>query len=151
MENLANNVQEEHSLTGNAAIRGYLIETAKWGKFLAIVGFVGVGFLVLLAIFMMIGFSVFSKLPQTRFPMWPLGFLYIVLAVVYFYPVNYLYQYAVQIRKGLEYNNMPTIISGFRNLKSLFKFMGILMIVLLSLYGVILLIAAPVLMFLKQG
>jgi hypothetical protein len=123
------------------------METAKWGKFLAIVGYVSIGILILIAIFMMIGLSTMSNLTGAEFPMGVFGFMYIIIGALYYFPVNYLYKYAVQIKKGLKSNDITTITAGFQNLKSLFKFMAIVTIVILSIYGLMLLVAVPTMLF----
>ena len=145
MDNLENNVQPENSFI-TTEINDYLSETSKWGKFLAIVGYVGMGIMVLLALFVMFGFSQISKFSGVGFPMGMIGFLYIIIAVVYYFPVNYLYRYSVHIKQGLNSNDLSSITSGFRNLKSLFKFMGIFTIVILSIYALILVIALPMML-----
>ena len=110
------------------------------------------GILILFALFMMIGFSQLSGVPNSVFPVNMIGFIYIILAAIYYFPVNYLYQYSVRIKQGLNSEDLPTIITGFRNLKSLFRFTGIFTIVVLSIYGVILLIVLPItLFFFKEG
>lgn len=149
MENFDNNVQGEHSFINSTKITNYLLETAKWGKFLAIVGYVSIGLLGLLAIFMMIGLSAMSDFSGTDFPMGAFGFFYIIMGALYYFPVTYLYQYAVQIKKGLKSNDITTITSSFQNLKSLFKFMAIVTIVIFSIYGLMLLVAIPTILLLK--
>lgn len=149
MENFDNNVQGGHTFINSTEITNYLLETAKWGKFLAIVGYVSIGLLGLLAIFMMIGFSTISELSGADFPMGAFGFFYIIMGAMYYFPVTYLYKYAVQMKKGLKSNDITTITSGFQNLKSLFKFMAIVTIVIFSIYGLMLLVAIPTILFLK--
>lgn len=148
MENFDNNVQGEHTFMNSTEIKSYLMETSKWGKFLAITGYVSIGLLGLLAIFMMIGLSGLSDLTGTQFPMGAFGFFYIIMGAVYYFPVTYLYQYSVQIKKGLKSNDSATITAGFQNLKSLFKFMAIVTIVILSIYGLMLLVAIPTMLYL---
>lgn len=150
MENTENKEQNETSFTSNSAINEYLIATSKWGKFLAIMGYIGMGILILIAILMMFGLSSLGKVSGIKFPVALMGFVYIILAVVYYFPVNYLYKFSVRIKKGLNTKDLPTIESGFRNLKSLFKFMGILTIVIISIYGLLLIIAVPVMLLLKH-
>ena len=142
-------MQGEHTFMNSTEITNYLMETAKWGKFLAITGYVSIGLLALLAIFMMIGMSTMSDFSGTDFPMGAVGFIYIIMGAVYYFPVTYLYKYAVQIKKGLQSNDPTTITAGFQNLKSLFKFMAIVTIVILSIYGLMLLVAVPLMLFLK--
>jgi hypothetical protein len=149
MDNFEHKPLDENSLIGNAEINGYLFETSKWGKFLAIIGYIGMVLLVLLGIFMMLGLSHFGNLPDTGFPMGVFGLLYIFIALIYYFPVNYLYKFSVQIKQGLQTKDTPTVTSGFQNLKSLFKFMGIFTIVILSIYGLLLLIAIPTMLLLR--
>jgi uncharacterized membrane protein len=143
MENEINPVQHGNSIEINPVMQGFLIETAKWGKFLAIVGFVMLGLLVLFAVIAMAGMSFLSSMSGAGVPMALFGLIYLVIAALYFFPVFYLFKFSVQLRKGLESVNQSLVTDGFENLKSLFKFMGILMIVVLSLYAIILLIAIP--------
>ena len=149
MENLENTEAGENIFISNAQITDYLMETSKWGKFLAIVGYVGIGILILIAIFMMIGFSKLSNIVDTGFPMGAFGFIYIIMGALYYFPVSYLYKYSVAIKKGLDSKDITTITAGFENLKSLFKFMAIFTIVILSIYGLMLLVAVPTILLLK--
>ena len=149
MENFDNNVQGGHTFINSTEITNYLMETAKWGKFLAIVGYVSIGILILIAIFMMIGMSTISEFSGADFPMGAVGFFYIVIGAMYYFPITYLYKYAVHMKKGLHSNDITTITSGFQNLKSLFKFMAIVTIVILSIYGLMLIVAVPLMLYLK--
>lgn len=150
MDNLEKNVQFENSFITTTEINGYLLETSKWGKFLAIVGYVGLCILIILSLFIMIGFSQISKFSGVGFPMGMIGFLYIIIAVIYYFPINYLYSYSVQIKQGLNSNDLSSITAGFRNLKSLFKFLGIFTIIILSIYALILVIVLPIMLLLLK-
>ena len=78
----------------------YLKETAKWAKFLSILGFVFMGLMVIAGIFIgsfmskMTNFSSFAM----PFPSSLLSIMYIVIAVLYFMPCYYLYQFAVKTK-----------------------------------------------------
>jgi len=141
------NQQSETPIICNNVIRGYLLETSKWGKFLAIVGFVGIGLMILLGIFVMIGMSFLSEFSSKSMPMGLLGIIYIIVAVIYFFPVNYLHKFSVLIKQSLNSNDELALTSGFGNLKKMFKFMAILTIVVLSIYVLVLLIAIPSLLY----
>jgi hypothetical protein len=149
MENFENNTPVESSVLSNMKINEYLFEAAKWGKFLAIVGYVMMGLLVVLAFVMMFGVSLLSKAAGTGFPMIMIGMVYLVLAGLYFIPVTYLYKFSVQMKQAVESQDEGLYTTGFENLKSLFKFMGIFTIVMLSLYALALLIAVPMAMLFK--
>lgn len=149
MENIENNLQDENSFFNNRKIIDYLLETSKWGKFLAVVGYVLIGIFILLGMFVMFGFSQISRFTGTSYPMGLFGFLYILIAVAYYFPVNYLHKFSIHIKQGINTKSEIPLTSGFQNLKSLFKFMGIFVIVILSIYALILLIALPVMYYIK--
>jgi len=147
MENLENTQPDENQVTINNEIKAYLLETSKWGKFLAIVGFVGMGLLLLLGIVFIIGFSIFSSVPGVGFPIRIIGFIYLLISVVYYLPLKYLYNFSIQLKQGFNSINQQKVTSGFENLKSLFKFMGIFTIVVLSIYALLIIIMVPVAIF----
>jgi len=149
MENLEINQQPENAVTVNDRIREYLLETSKWGKFLAIVGFVGIGLLMLLGLIVMIGFSVFRRFSGFGFPIGAVGFIYIIIGALYIIPVNYLYRFSDQVKKGFMSNDQESVTNGFESLKSLFKFFGIFTIVVLSLYAFLLIIILPLALFFR--
>lgn len=150
MENLESNQPVESLISINNEIKHYLIETSKWAKFLSILGYIGVGFLILGGIVASIGLSIFSSISDFGFPMALVGLVYIVLGVLYYFPVSYLHKFSVQVKNGLTSNNQEAVNTGFENLKSLFKFMGIFMIVVLSIYVLALVLVLPMtLLFLK--
>jgi len=150
MENIEISNQAESSFTVSEDIKNYLLETSKWGKFLAIVGYVGMALLVVIALGVMVGFSFLGSDSEETFPMAALGLVYIVLAAIYYFPVSYLYRFSVQMKEGLATDNNQSVTTGFENLKSLFKFMGIFTIVILSIYALLLVIVLPAsLLFMK--
>ncbi|OLY91084.1 hypothetical protein SAMN05444008_11862 [Cnuella takakiae] len=124
----------------NDESRSYLLETARWGRFLAIVGFVMLGLGVLAAI--IIGLVMATQLaPFTNatftgsilpvvFPM-----VYALLAALYFFPCRNLYRFANKTKTALVVNDQETLTQAFANLKSLFKFVGVLTMVLLGFYA----------------
>jgi membrane-bound metal-dependent hydrolase YbcI (DUF457 family) len=144
MENLETTQPTESLITVNSDVKSYLLETAKWCKFLAIAGFVGMGILVLLGILVMVGLSIFRSISQTSFPMGAVGFVYIIFALIYYFPLSYMYKFSVNLKKGLNSNDQQSVNYGFENLKSLFKFMGIFTLVVLSIYALVLIIMIPV-------
>jgi len=145
MEKIDNNDQTDISvILTSDEMKSYLLEASKWGKFLAIMGYIGIGFIILVAILMTIGLSFAGNaMAGTGFPMGLVGILYLLLAVVYYFPVSYLYKFSKDIKIAILSNNTFSLTSGFGNLKSLFKFMGILTIVMISLYVLAIIIAIP--------
>ena len=147
MENIELN---EKSIELTSEIKGYLLETSKWSKFIAIVGFVGIGILAVIGILMLIGFSFLGNLYK-GVPMWIVGVVYIVMSVIYYFPTIYLYKFSTKIKQGLQLEGEMVLADGFLNLKKVFKFIGILTIVILSIYVLALLIAIPVFFFIYKS
>ncbi len=130
------------ALTISDPSRIYLRETAKWGNFLAIAGFIGSGLLVLFGLIFSFSFSALQHLPMDTMPgmlsggfSFLFGFIYILIAILYFFPSLYLYRFSNKLKMALSMNNEEELTEAFSNHKSLFKFMGILTIVTLSLYA----------------
>ncbi|WP_396218654.1 hypothetical protein [Flavobacterium sp.] len=137
MENEKQTGNFENQLT-TAAV-GFLQESAKWSKFMAIIGFIGIGLMVLVSLFMAIGFSAMgaSTMPELPFSMSVFSIIYVLFAAIYFFPVYYLYQYATKTSAALHSKNKQLLTDGLENLKSHHKFLGIFTLIIISLYGFI--------------
>jgi hypothetical protein len=143
MESLDSNIERENISFVSGEIKDYLVETAKWGKFLAIMGYIGIGFILIMALVVM-GMGSFASdiVPgMGGMNMGAFGLIYIVIGAFYFFPVYYLHQFSIKIKQGLNTPDSQSLTAGFQNLKSLFKFMGIFTLVILSLYALGILIA----------
>ena len=130
--------------------RSFLNETAKWGKFLAIIGCVLCGLIVVVALFLFFAggamTSAFKGMNSalagaaTGF----IGFIYLLLALIYYFPSKYLYDFSVYIKQALALEDQESLNYAFERLKSLYKFWAILMIILLSFYAFIIIFAVLV-------
>lgn len=119
----------------SSEIKSYLEETAKWGKFLAIVGFVFIG---LMALFSLFFGTLLSSLPGGElFPFNPMVFTipFLLIVALYFFPVLYLYRFSTKMQTALHLNNESDLTESFSNLKSLYKFTGIFTAVFLGIYA----------------
>jgi uncharacterized oligopeptide transporter (OPT) family protein len=121
----------------------YLNETRKWTMFFSILGFVFIGLMAIAAIGMLtaglIGSS-FSGFGGTGlFSI--LFFLYIIIGVLYLFPVLYLLKFSTNMKSALEGLNSNNLTVAFQNLKSHMKFVGILTIVMIALYILIIFVA----------
>ncbi|MDR3712551.1 MAG: DUF5362 family protein [Puia sp.] len=133
-------LQVDHETTS------YLGETARWAKFIAVVGFVSCG---LLAIFGLFAGSIFGASSFGNSNLFGgsgmggmigvfLTVVYVGLAVLYFFPCLYLFNFASKMKVALHNNDQIQLNTSLKNLKSCFKFMGIMLIIILGLYGLIL-------------
>ena len=123
----------------------YLKETAKWAKFLAIVGFVMLGLILLIFILMSLflsstGLSSLAGDDAAMFgAMGAAGIFFYVMVIVaiYFMPTLFLYRFATNMQVALRTEDSDSLQTSLSNIKSLFKYVGILTMIFLVLYGVI--------------
>lgn len=109
----------------------YLNFTGKWASFLAIMGFIFIGLLVIVGLYQIISFAPISaRLAMT-------GMLYLGLAFAYVFPCLYLLRFSKRIREAQQAPTKHTLEYAFENLKSFFKFTGIFTIVLTISYIVL--------------
>lgn len=147
-EETASNMPEtpkQESLVITEDIRSYIYETAKWTKFLSIIGFIGSGFLVL------VSFSVGAIISATTVFMGPnnpyaaigsgvLTVSMLLSALLYFYPSFLLFKYSNAARKAVLYEDQHSLAIAAIKMKSFFKFWGILTIIVLAIYIILFLI-----------
>lgn len=122
-------------------ILSHLRETARWARFLAIIGFVMVGFLLLAAVIlpgMMVNTN-YSELEgtfSTEITTTGIRINFIILAVLLFFPCLFLFRFANRMKDALLHNQQDSFEESFQNLKSTFKFYGILAIIVLAIYAI---------------
>ncbi len=119
--------------------RAHLAEAARWGKFLAIIGFIVCGLVVLTGIFASTLFNLllnqYDRNPYNELPATTPGFgfvmaiYYIVIAVVNFFPCLFLYRFATKMKTALTSNDQESLNLSFQNLKATFRFIGILTLI----------------------
>ncbi len=137
----------EHENTGlfeagiDEITKAHLLETARWTKFLAIIGFITVGFMLIGSFVIMVSGALFSSAlsttPLAGLGAVGLGILYLVFAALYLYPIISLYKFTTSIKTGLQTNNQELINEGFRHQKNMYRFFGILTIIVLAFYLII--------------
>lgn len=112
------------------------LEMAKWTKFLAIMGFIGMGLMILAGFFMG---SIFASLPgySAVGAISGIGFalIYILIAALYFYPTYALYKFSILIKPALSNNDIMMFNEAITYKKGMFKYMGILTIIGLCFYA----------------
>lgn len=128
--NLDSAAQGSSGLEISTNSKQYLIETSKWGLFFTVLGFIMIG-LICLAAIVMIGLS--STVGQSM-QLSIMGVAYLIFGVLYIIPVIYMMKFSNNMKKGLEMGTSSEIEEGFKNLKALFRFTGILSIVVIGLY-----------------
>ncbi len=125
------NFELNDSILINSEIKDYLLESAKWTKFLSILGFIG---LSLIVVFSILAVLAGSSIESIGFRSIWFALFYIISGVLYYFPINYLYQFSKGISQGIKSNDQESFTTALRSLKSHYKYMGIFTIVLLSFY-----------------
>lgn len=137
------------SLTIDPLIKSHLSETARWGKFLAILGFILCGLVVIIGIFFGSIFSMLATRSEVPYnsPVNSGSFgammaiVYIIIAVIYFFPCLFLYRFSSKMKTALNGNEQTDLTLAFQNLKSLFRYVGIITVIILAIYLIIFLFA----------
>ena len=132
---MQNAITELEQLTLTSRAKGFLKETAKWCKFLSILSFIGLGLLFLSSFFIS---TIYASMPQATGMPFNLGtvmtIFYILMIVIYIFPLYYLYQFSVKLKKALTSKDDEVLASAFEMLKSHYKFVGVFTIIILSIY-----------------
>lgn len=136
---------EINSLDITPESRAYLLEAAKWGRFVAIVSFVFLGLFVLMFLFMggtLMSLGLGSEMGELGI-MGGLGaFVYLLLIfALMFFPSYYMYKFSTRIITAVKSDSTLDLTEGLKNLKSLFKFYGILLAIMIAIYAVVFLFA----------
>lgn len=128
----------------------YLAEAAKWAKFLSIVGFIFCALIILMGLFAGTLMSTMFSQFQTQAP----GFgeisgtviivYYIVIAILCFFPCLFLFNFSSKMQTAIRNNDQVYLNTSFRNLKSLFKFWGILTIIWLCILVIAIIFAGVI-------
>jgi amino acid permease len=122
----------------------YLGATARWGKFLSIVGFVNCGIMVIVALLFGKNFAMLAAFGGGDLlgnSISRLGAfvttLFIVVAVIWFFPNLFLLRFSVKMQSALRDTDQIQLNASLGSLKSCFKYIGILTIVILSFYTIL--------------
>lgn len=133
-EVLDNSSRGNSGLELNPRAIEFLRETRKWANFLAVLGFIGLGIFVLTALFMGAVMGSLGRIGGSNFNGFMVSFVYIIIALIYFFPILYLYRFAAKLKMALNTNNNTALEASFQNLRSHYKFIGVLTIIMMAFY-----------------
>ena len=121
---------------------------AGWAKFLAIVGFIFSGLIILFGLILVpvvAGFNTSdTATPLTATSATVLIVFYLLMGLLYFLPNFFMFRFAKMTEEALKDNSAVELADAFANLKRTFKFVGILTIVGLAFYLLVIVGAALV-------
>jgi hypothetical protein len=128
----------------------HLNTARKWAMFLAIIGFIFLGLIIIIGLIAGTFLTAFSSgekglgIPES------LMFVPILLlALVYFFPVLYLFRFSKHTSHAIHTYDKLELHKAIKNLKYYFAYIGVLIIVIFSLYITVLIIAGSSMAFLK--
>ena len=128
----------------------HLNTARKWAMFLAIIGFIFLGIIIVVGLIAGTFLKTFS-LGDNSFGMSDSLIIIslILLALIYFFPVLFLFRFSKYISRAIQNLDKLQFHNAIKNLKLFFAYIGILIIIVLSIYIVILIIAGSSVAFLK--
>jgi hypothetical protein len=116
--------------------KNYLSEAARWARFISIVGFIFLALFVVLAIF---GGAFLSQMFMKSSNMYgnemggsfAIGIViyYLIVAFIGFFMYLFLYRFGNKMKAALATNNQDLLNGSFLNLKLLYRYLGIIMII----------------------
>ncbi len=93
MEQTTNTQQD---LVISPEIKDYLFATVKWSSFLAIIGYIAIGIMVLASLIMLMAGG------SAPFPAILLGVIYLAMAILYFFPIKFLMDFSSKTKDALQ-------------------------------------------------
>ena len=133
---------EQHDLLSNDLLinsisQENLNSAAKWGRFLSIVGFVFCGLMLIGGVLIQTIMPSFGSYSYGNPIIKYLGTVYIILAIILFFPCLYLIKFSNKMQEALRSSNQESLDNAFVNLKAMFKFYGVVTIIILCFYALI--------------
>ena len=128
-----------------------LDRTRKWTMFLAILGFIAIGVLLIVGIFTGIFLSIFNKgNTATSYPGWLVCVIIISASVINFFPMLYIYRFSRFISGVAKSHDKEELRKAFKSLRSYFTYVGIVIILALVVYVITFLALGASFNFLKD-
>lgn len=121
----------------------YLQQTVRWTKFLSIIGFIVIGIMVLAIIpfvFMSASFSALSRMSGAAMPLGLTVFIFFLILFLYIYPTLSLMRFSNYMKTAILSADQVAFSTALRHQRNLYRYLGILMIIVISFYALIFLV-----------
>jgi hypothetical protein len=125
---------ETTGLNVNESMKAELLTSAKWAKFLCIVGCVFVGIFVLIGLVAVFATSAMSEMFGFKWGGALFGIIYLAISALYIYPLIKGFQFANCSKAACITNDQQQLARSFEGMKSVLRYMGILTIICLCFY-----------------
>jgi hypothetical protein len=120
--------------------KAYLMETTRWTKFLAIMGFLTSALIFLFAILYLYANGNFKTSYNMGFSIGSFSY-FAIIAGSYIYPAYCLYKFSSLIKRGILADDKNKVTDGLRYQKNLYRYLGILTIIAIVLIIILFIIA----------
>lgn len=135
---MANPITQLEQLVVNTQSKSFLREISKWTFFFSILGFIAIAFIIIGAILMSTLYAPMLDMIGQQQGVSSISLVltitYFVMALLYVMPVLYLFKFSKKMKKAIATKNDDVLAEAFENLKSHYKFIGVLTIIMISLY-----------------
>ena len=126
----------------NQEILENLNVSRKWAMFIAIIGFIFLGLIIIIGIITSTFLFVFKPgEASSDVPGIVILAVFIILTAGYFFPVLFLYRFSKQTNHAIQTLDKKDLNKAFKNLKLYFIYMGIFFIIVLLFYVIALIVA----------
>lgn len=148
--NRMDNLIEDRKIEMGPEILDHLNSTRKWTMFLSVLGFIFLGLLIVAGLATSLFLTTFKTTEANLGITESLMILiFIIVGAIYFFPVFFLFRFSRNTRDAIQNLDQQKLKKGFRNLRLYFTYIGIMVIVVLTIYVVALLFAGASMSFLK--
>jgi uncharacterized membrane protein YjgN (DUF898 family) len=128
----------------------HLDTTRKWAMFLAIIGFIFLGLIIIIGLIAGTFLTAFNSGEKSLCIPESLMFIQLLLLIViYFFPVLFLFRFSKHTSHAIQNFDKLELHKALKNLKYYFAYLGVLIIIVFSIYIVVLIIAGSSMAFLK--
>lgn len=146
MEEFEDQQSAEIKLVVSEEMRSYIYDIARWAKFLSIVGFVVSALLILISL--SIG-ALLASNPAIAQQLGPLAaggstvltIIYLIMALLFLYPSLLMSKFAKKSKQGVLFGDQESLNNALFSLKSLFKYWGIVALVMIVGYFILNIVA----------
>ena len=119
------------------------LEMARWTKFLAIMGFIFLGLIMIAGIVIAMFIDTMgASSPFAAFGAVGTMLYFLVIAAVTFYPLYALLRFSTGIKPAVKNADKERFNKALKALKNTFKYYGIMMIIFLGIYGAVIVVVA---------
>jgi hypothetical protein len=144
------NSPDSKTLELSSSSLNHLNSTRKWTMFLSVLGFIFLGLLIVFGLATSTFLTAFKSkevnlgIPESMFIV-----VFIVVAAIYFFPVFYLFRFSRYMRDAIQMLSREKLDKAFKNLRIYFTYIGILVIIVLSIYLIAIVMAGASVSFLR--